>query len=101
MTLIDKDNLMEEMGITSSCDNCGWMKSGWCSKGNEFAYACEMVTDADEVDAMPILFIDEVIDWLQSRNMNMESDSLIMLLHEWEAFKLTGQKHYGEEDAVD
>jgi len=57
--LIDKDKLMEELGISHSCEDCSHAKGVYCDMYTRFVDACEAISDAKPVEAIPIEWIVE------------------------------------------
>lgn len=53
MRLIDKDALMQSLGITDmDCDKCAWYASEWncCKRGGEFEDACCAIENAPTIE---------------------------------------------------
>lgn len=96
MRLIDADDLI----VMSFDDENGKILAEFVPK--------EFIDEAKTVDAIPTDFIKQVIDWLKNSReyaTNKESKeyweesrlSLIILLHEWDAYRESGCKgSYGE-----
>ena len=55
MRLIDADALMEAIGIADECKDCPRHGHFGCKEDSAFAYACEEITDAPTVDAVPVV----------------------------------------------
>lgn len=108
MRLIDADALMEcinnipsSMSVCLSMDECKGMKYM-----KEKAYMA--VFQAPAIDAVPVKFIDEVIEYLTKCRDNAiheeaktawdeQRQTIIMLLHEWAAWNECGRTgKYGE-----
>ena len=48
--LIDKEALMESIGITEECKDCKKKGTFGCNESSAFAYACEQITYAPGID---------------------------------------------------
>lgn len=52
MKLIDKDALMNALGIAVECKDCSRKGSFGCKEDSAFVYACEAITDAPTIDVI-------------------------------------------------
>lgn len=53
MRLIDKDALMQSLGITDmDCDKCAWADKEWsrCKRGGDFEDACYAIENAPTIE---------------------------------------------------
>lgn len=107
MRLIDADALMgdyqEKLCFKTDCVNCTMYKGD-----GKVCLFERLVKDAPTIDAVPIKFIDEVIEYLTKRrdyaiheeakaSWDEQRQTLIMLLHEWDAWNECGRTgKYGE-----
>lgn len=55
MKLIDKDALMDVLGIACDCKDCRYMSPNFCGRENDFIVACERIKDAPTIDAVPVV----------------------------------------------
>ena len=54
--LIDRDKLMDALGIAKECEDCQHKSGPFCDMGSEFVSACEAIYDAPSA---------EPDDWLE------------------------------------
>lgn len=55
MKLIDKDALMETLGIADDCKDCRYLSPNFCGRENDFVVVCANITDAPTIDAVPVV----------------------------------------------
>lgn len=104
MVLIDREPLLKKWGNGCGCeDDC----HGDCSEC-AFPGAVDDVKTAPTIEAVPVQFIHEVIEYLTKCRDNAvheetqtawdeQRQTLIMLLHEWDAWNECGRTgKYGE-----
>ena len=63
MRLIDADALMETIGITKECKDCARNGMRGCSESSAFVWACESITEAPTIDAVPVVRCWDCIYW--------------------------------------
>lgn len=112
--LIDREALRSAHGLGTDCADCKQSIRS-CQYDRDFSRMdfCEWIDDAPTIDAIPIKFIYEVIEYLEKCRAyaiheetktawNDEAVALIMLLHEWDAWNECGRTgKYGERRADD
>lgn len=50
MELIDKQALMDKIGITVECKDCKRRGTFYCNESSAFEYACGVITEASNID---------------------------------------------------
>ena len=55
MKLIDKDALMNALRISEECEGCSRNSKLGCTGGPSFWFACESITYAPTIDAVPVV----------------------------------------------
>ena len=107
--LIDREALKDAHGLGTDCGNCK-QSARSCQYDRDFSRMdfCEWLDDAPAIDAVPVKFIDEVIEYLTKcrdyaiheetkTTWDEQRQTLIMLLHEWAAWNECGRTgKYGE-----
>ena len=107
--LIDRQALRTAHGLGADCHDCKRdMKSCQYDRDYSLMDFCEWLDDAPTIEAVPVKFIDEVIEYLTKcrdyaiheetkTTWDEQRKTLIMLLHEWAAWNECGRTgKYGE-----
>lgn len=55
MRLIDADALIKTLGIADDCQDCPYQSYNFCGRDNDFVVACEAITEAPAIDAVPVV----------------------------------------------
>lgn len=55
MKLIDKDALMNAIGISAECEDCSRNIKLGCTGGSSFLFACKSITYAPTIDAVEVV----------------------------------------------
>ena len=55
MELIEREWLINRLGISKSCTDCTFCNGPRCDKYNDFVSACEAIYEAPTTDAVPIV----------------------------------------------
>ena len=50
----DLDELMRLLGIAEDCDNCSEKMKAYCDMNPDFAFTCQMISDAPVYDVIPV-----------------------------------------------
>lgn len=63
ITWVNRDAIVDKLGINDDCDNCKYVCGGFCAKGGAFVDACEAIFDAPTIGpAKHGKWIDHVTD---------------------------------------
>lgn len=101
MRLIDKEDLMRTLGITSEdCYECDWGENGYCTRGSDFTDACDAICTALLVEPQNWIpcserLPDEDVEVLVTDDAggvaNLELDKVLRYEESGELFWLTSQ----------